>query len=89
MIVQRETASVKPGKIEALMELYKAQTTPEITQRAYTPITGPKPQLIWEGEFENEEERVKWWQSWVTPDYMEKVSEYVDHWETQLLTLLE
>ena len=90
MIVERNTISLKVGKIEPWIELWKAQPRPEITQRLYIAQTGRRPQVVWEGEFESDEERVKWWQSWLSPSpEHKKASEYVDHWETQFLTLVE
>ena len=37
---------------------------------------------------DKEEERVKWWQSWTTPDSSVKLSEDADHWETRFLALV-
>ena len=90
MIVERITYFAKMGKQQTLIERIKAKKLPpEVPTRLYVAATGRSPQVVWEMEFQNEEERVKWYESWLTPESTQKASEYVDYWETQFLTLVE
>ena len=90
MIVERCIYFAKVGKQPSLIEGIKAGEWPrDITQRLYIAQTGRRPRVVWEMEFENEEKRVRWWQSWVTQEAVDKLSELADHWETQFFTLVE
>ena len=62
----------------------------EITYRAYTPISGRMPQVIWEMEFETMAKRDEFHQKWQpSSDWSEKWDQYVDHLDVRYLRLVE
>ena len=63
MIVERLTWQVKPGHVDEFAELLKAERErySKIPARIYKIWVGPFNVVAWEGEFESDEERHKFW----------------------------
>jgi len=67
MLVERFTWHVKPGCVDEFTELLDAerQRYDKATARIYTSYIGPNNTVMWEGEFEDEEERQAFWEEWL------------------------
>jgi len=93
MIVQRHVFKAKWGCGEKLVALLTEEWEKRgLCYRIYTPITGPWPTVVVEGEFQSQDEREKFWAELSArpdiPAYVDKMGEVVESVDIQLLTLV-